>query len=312
MRNGSVFILLILLIGVILIAGCTNSTEAPVVTPVPTDSTILTGVSGDISTLQPTPTISAISEVTLENPETTEAQKISQAIDYLNTDVHNFALQQVQHSSAGYYNIAQICDVWQTIRNQWTYVSDPPNFDYWTSASDSINNGLKGNCADYATLNAAVMESIGGSARVVTACAPGGSPCHAYAEVFISDNYSDLQSITDSLRDRYGISPVYYHSYVDPSGNTEYWLNLDWQAYYPGGPFFQDDGSYNIFYPNGVYDVITNSGSTVVASTPSMQYLTGLTSGGTNNQEAPLVIPTTTSPALLYVPTTAQVLLHLT
>src|SRR5208337_4860201 len=251
MRSVSLLILMILLISVILMTGCTSSTEAPAATPVPTiDPTVLASMSGNILTPQPPPTPSVIQPI---STEATEANQIAQAIDYLNTDVHNFALQQVQHSSQGYYNIAQICDVWQTMYNQWTYVSDPPNFDYWTSASDSINNGLKGNCVDYATLNAAVIESIGGSSRVVTACAPNGGPCHAYAEVYLGDTDSDLQAATDYICSRYNCNGggISYHPYTDAQGNTEYWLNLDWSANFPGGSFFQDDGTYHVFYPDG-------------------------------------------------------------
>jgi len=257
MRNFSSLILLILLIGVIFIAGCTGSTES------------------------------------------TEANKIAQAIDYLNNPVvHNFALQQVQHSSTGYYNIAQICDVWQTIYNQWTYVSDPPNFNYWTSASDSINNGLKGNCADYATLNAAVIDSIGGSSRVVTACAPGGSPCHAYAEVYLGNTQSDLQKATDYICSRYmcGGSGISYHSYPDAQGNTEYWLNLDWSANFPGGSFFQDDGTYHVFYSDGSYYDTTCAGGNPCTITEHMNGQILLVSP---TAVAPITTPTPDSAALL-------------
>jgi hypothetical protein len=195
-----------------------------------------------------TPTIS---------PYNSEAVAVSKAIDYLNPTVKNFANQKIQHSSGGTYNIAQICDIWQSLFNQWTYVSDPPNFDYWTSASDSITNGLKGNCADYAVLNAAVIESIGGSARVITTCAPGGSPCHAYAEVGLANSQSGLQTASNYICSRYHCNAINTHSSTDAQGNTEYWLNLDWQANYPGGPFFQDDGTLQIFYPNGNYITIT-------------------------------------------------------
>jgi len=198
--------------------------------------------------------------------------------------VKNFANLHVKSVNGGEYDkigVNQISDIWDAIRPPyWTYVSDPANFDSFTSASDTINNGLKGNCEDFAILNAALVESIGGTSRVITACSPDESSCHAYAEVFISDDYSSLQSTTDYLRDRYGISPVYYHSYVDQSGNTEYWLNLDWWANNPGGPFFQDDGTYKIFYPDGTYNAIKNSGSTVVASASTV---------------VPLATPTTNS-----------------
>jgi tetratricopeptide (TPR) repeat protein len=257
--------------------------------------------SSPLTTLQPAPTVVSANiqpVITLlptptESGEDAEANQIAKAIDYLtNPTVHNFALQQVQHSSAGYYNIAQICDVWQSIYNQWTYVSDPPDLTYWTSASDSINNGLKGNCADYAILNAAVIESIGGSSRVVTACAPGGNPCHAYAEVYLGNTQSDLQKATDYICSRYNCvgGGISYHPFTDAQGNTEYWLNLDWSANFPGGSFFQDDGTYHVFYPDGSYYDTTCSGGTLCTITEKM------------NEQTPLVAPT-----LVMSPTLAPV-----
>jgi len=212
----------------------------------------------NIQSVVPTPTTQYIQPVRTTSTISvynTRAVAISKAIDYLNPTVKNFANQQVQRSSSGTYNLNQICDIWESIYKQWTYVSDPPNFDYWTSASDSITNGLKGNCADYAVLNAAVTESIGGSARVVTACAPGGSPCHAYAEVLIDP--SALQSFANYIGTRYSTTTIHYHIQTVSQGNKQYWLNLDWSANYPGGPFFQDDGSMQIYYPNGAYHTST-------------------------------------------------------
>lgn len=297
MRSAFFIILMIFLISVILVTGCTNSTETP------------TGTSPNVQTeITAYPTSRG-------SGEDTEANQISQAIDYLNSPtVHNFALQQVQHSNAGYYNIAQICDVWETIYNQWSYVSDPPNFDYWTSASDSINNGLKGNCADYATLNAAVIESIGGSSRVVTACAPGGSPCHAYAEVYLGDTPSDLQSASDYICSRYncGGGGISYHPFTDVQGNTEYWLNLDWSANFPGGPFFQDNGTYHVFYPDGSYYDTTCANGNPCTVTENMNVQPPLVAPTmvTLASSPALAVPTTVSPALLHAPTTAPVLLH--
>src|SRR5208283_4856458 len=234
----------------------------PQPTPTSSESNLANAGSGS-QLLQTTPTESLAQLVQEANQEkeVTEAQKISQAIDYLNPTVHNFALQQVQRSSSGAYTLSQICDVWQSIYNQWVYVSDPPNFDYWTSASDSITNGLKGNCADYAILNAAVIESISGTSRVVTTCAPGGSPCHAYAEVLLwqssTDTQSKLQDDANYISSRYGNKNINYHITTLPNGNTQYWLNLDWQANYPGGPYFKDDGTMQITYPNGIYVMST-------------------------------------------------------
>jgi len=219
-----------------------------------------TGELLHLNTPQPTLLSSEISQVTSEaNSEDMRANLIAQAIDWQNPVVKNFANARVQKTSSGFssegeINIAQVADVWQSIHNQWTYVSDPPDYTYWTSASDSINNGLRGNCADYAILNAAVIVAIGGSARVIRACPPDGSICHAYAEELTDP--TARQSISDYIGKRYGSKSINWHIETDFQGNTQYWLNLDWQANYPGGPYFKDNGIYDVYYPNGYHETL--------------------------------------------------------
>jgi transglutaminase-like putative cysteine protease len=87
--------------------------------------------------------------------------------------------------------IAQVCDLWEAIYANWSNVRDPPDFNYYLPASDSIMNGLKGNCVDYAILNAAVIASIGGKARVVIAYDSQGNG-HAYPEVYLGDSIEEL------------------------------------------------------------------------------------------------------------------------
>jgi len=211
---------------------------------------------GPLQSVSPIPTIRYIQPVgTTPSQYATRAESTAQAIDWKSSIVHNFAIQQVQKSSSGDYSINQICDVWESIFNQWTYVSDPPTFNYYTPASDSIKNGLKGNCLDYAILNAAVIQSIGGSTRVVTASDANGVG-HAYAEVYLTQNKAEVQQMADYICTRYKCQSINYHEFKNTQGNTEYWLNLDWQSRYPGGKYFNDNGHYQVFYPNGYYAVL--------------------------------------------------------
>jgi transglutaminase-like putative cysteine protease len=210
--------------------------------------------------LQTTPTksLAQILQEAKQEAEDKKANSISQAIDYTNPTTRDFAVGLVKKSSSGSYNIAQICDNWEYSYNNWVYVNDPAGQDYYSPASRTINLGLKGDCDDFAILNAAVIQSIGGSSRVVTACAPNGGPCHAYAEVYLADTQSELQAAANEICSRYHCNMINYHTYSPPHGNTQYWLNLDWQAKYPGGPFFQDDGTIHIFYPNGYHFTSTD------------------------------------------------------
>jgi len=206
----------------------------------------------------------------IESDENLKAQKISHAIDYTNPTTRDYALKLVTiGTTTGIVDINQICDIWDYGNGKWVYVNDPEGSDYYSPASRTINLGLKGDCDDFAILNAAVMESIGGKSRIITACSSKGI-CHAYAEVYMDDNNGELQSITNSLGKRYGIKTVYYHTDVNSKGNREYWLNLDWQADNPGGEIFLDTGSYGVYYPNGKYKVVNNSGFTVYHQTPTI------------------------------------------
>jgi hypothetical protein len=187
-----------------------------------------------------------------------KAESIASAIDYQNSVVHNFALQQISRSHSGDYTTGQICDIWDSIHNKWTYVSDAANLNYYTPASDSIKNGLKGNCLDYAILNAAAIESIGGSTRVITVDSPSEDG-HAYAEVYVADDKSELLSLETYIGERYHPKFVYHDEETTSDGQTHYWLNLDWQSNYPGGEFYKGNGTRYAFYPNGAYMKIGNN-----------------------------------------------------
>ena len=222
---------------------------------------IVSGCAKVASTPQVTPTKSP--SQLIQEIDDSKALMTSQAIDYTNPLTRDFAVGLVKKSSSGNYNINQICDIWEYGYNKWVYVNDPLGQDYYSPASRTISLGLKGDCDDFAVLNAAVIQSIGGSSRVVTACNVEG--CHAYAEVYI--NEADLQSVTNDIGSRYGVKTVYYQRSVVSKGVPSYWLNLDWWATNPGGEFFQDNGMKHIFYSDGSHYVSTNSGETIISKT---------------------------------------------
>lgn len=190
------------------------------------------------------------SSIKTQSVASQRADMIVEAMDYTNPTTRDFALMQIDHSHSGGYNIAQICDVWENIYNRWTYVNDPNGFEYFSPASRTINIGLKGDCDDFAILMASVMESIGGSPRVILASNTGGGG-HAYAEVYVASSKQGLQNIANYVCKRYHCSSIAYHTSYDNNGNPIYWLNLDWQSRYPGGKFWDNDGETLIVYPNG-------------------------------------------------------------
>ncbi|UZE92794.1 MAG: PGF-CTERM sorting domain-containing protein [Methanosarcinales archaeon] len=188
------------------------------------------------------------------------ATDVAETIDYQNPTTRNFAVQ-LAAEYPGEYNIGQICSIYEHIRGEWRYVSDPTE-GYYAPASESIENGLVGDCDDFAILMAATIEAIGGSSRVIYAYGPEGG--HAYAEVFFAKEGEEsaeqnLQYLTNKYQ-----TAVHYHT--DSRGRI--WLNLDWTARHPGGPFFEATDAWAI-YPNGYYEKIIGPTPTPTPAPPA-------------------------------------------
>jgi len=174
---------------------------------------------------------------------------IINAVDYRNPATRTFFLRQIlpTHSGSG---IAQMCDIWDYCNGNFVYVLDPSGEAYTAYASETISNGLKGDCEDFAILMAAGVLAIGGYARIVLEKVEEGG--HAYAEVCVPKEH--WRSVLFYLRERYpGVYSFRYH--IDDSGEAV-WLNLDYQLFarefdqHPGGPFLLGgDGVFQTCYP---------------------------------------------------------------
>ena len=185
-------------------------------------------------------------------------KKVAKAIEPTHPTVRTFALK-LARKYPGEYNVGQICIIFKYLEENWRYVSDPKGVDYVAPAHESIEAGLAGDCDDFAVLMASLIEAIGGSARVIVAWGPEGG--HAYCEVYVGSE-KDLEELIDWIceySDEYGTlsQKIYrwlvgqnyvFHYHKTASG--EVWLNLDWSAEYPGGPFFKSYKAYAV-YPDG-------------------------------------------------------------
>jgi hypothetical protein len=179
--------------------------------------------------------------------------------NYTNPIVRNFAAQLAgQHP--GTFNIAQVCDIYDYYKKNWKYVNDPQmrngGKDYFAFASETIQNNFNGDCDDFAILMCSSILSIGGEARLNTACDKEKTGCHAWAEVNIGT--VDINKINRYLSLRYNIPNLkaQYRHKGRRDGNNK-WLNLDWFAtsigqYHPGGEYF-DIGYGSTYYVNQEY-----------------------------------------------------------
>ncbi len=173
------------------------------------------------------------------------AQKISKAINPQNPITRDFAVI-LASKYPGEYSVEQICSIYHYLYQNWKYVNDPKGSDYFASASESIGNGLAGDCDDFAITMSALIEAIGGTSRVV--CAWGKEVGHAYAEVCFGNQADILKSLANKYKQE-----ALYHT--DKNG---IWLNLDRSAKHPGGPFLEAE-KLLIVYPDGRWERVTET-----------------------------------------------------
>lgn len=186
-----------------------------------------------------------------QSKQSETATKIKNAMDYTNPTTRDFAVSLIPNSHEGNYNIAQICDLWEAVYKKWTYVNDPKGSEYFSPASRTIQLDLKGDCDDFAITVGSIVQSIGGSSRIVTAYNENGKG-HAYPEVLVCSNKACMDKVASYIVKRYHAKSVGYHTRTK-DGVTQYWMNLDWQSQYPGGKYFHDAGEITIYYPNGYW-----------------------------------------------------------
>ena len=157
------------------------------------------------------------------------------ACDYDNPTVRNNAAALVALSS-GSFNLGQICDIFDFCYTNWSYVNDPITMDYYSKASETLKNGLNGDCDDFAILLCSMIIAVGGEARINSA--QDDTSGHAFSEVNIGK--TNREAIKQYLIARYGVSEMQHKE--DSSGNC--WLNLDWQGQYPGAKYWNYNRGY--------------------------------------------------------------------
>lgn len=166
--------------------------------------------------------------------------KILKAIEYNNPKVRNFALSATTkhfRDIRGYQKYRQTIQcfaVFKEIQSNWNYVNDPKGREYIASASESLQH-FSGDCDDHAILMAAAIRAIGGTPRLIH------TQAHIYPEMLIGSK-SDLETVVYLIKEVLFVEEsknqeIHYH--IDERGQI--WLNLDYTAKYPGGPFMSQE-----------------------------------------------------------------------
>jgi|WetSurMetagenome_2_1015567.scaffolds.fasta_scaffold00750_4 WD40 repeat protein len=167
--------------------------------------------------------------------------EIAISLDLGNSNVEQTAVNLAK-DFPGEYNINQVCEIFGTLRKEWFYFSDPSYANKYKSANLTLQDGMisntigMGNCDDFAILMSSLISSLGGSTRITFASNMSSTEGHAYSEVFLGwENDSQVDELINWIKAEYNLAEI-------PGLNRkdgEVWLNLDWWADYPGGPYYE-------------------------------------------------------------------------
>jgi transglutaminase-like putative cysteine protease len=131
---------------------------------------------------------------------------------------------EVARTYPGTYNIYQVCALFDTVKENVQYVSDPRGNDVWEPANVTLKIGA-GDCEDQAILLSSILEAIGGTTRVYL------TDTHAFAAVYIGNGTTATDAAVNGIRTYYGNVDVNY--LTDRYGS---WLMLDpTTSLYAGG-----------------------------------------------------------------------------
>jgi len=150
-------------------------------------------------------------------------ETINRLVEPAEPEVRNKAAE-VARSYPGAYNIYQVCALFDMVKENIEYVSDPRGNDVWEPANVTLKVGA-GDCEDQAILLSSMLEAIGGTTRVYL------TDTHAFAAVYIGNETNEIKTAVKGIRAYYGNVDVNY--LTDEYGS---WLMLDpTSSLYAGG-----------------------------------------------------------------------------
>jgi hypothetical protein len=180
-----------------------------------------------------------------------QEKELREAIDYKNPDVRNYAASIAikNFEDKAYLSSnrkwVQFFSVFKEINNNWKYVYDPINEDYYSSGSNTLkqlqfDGKFKGDCDDYSIMMASCIKAIGGEVRLVRTVIEskeGNRIGHMYPEVKFGDE-KDLETVVYLIKNIFFVEEALGKSifyFEDSKGFV--WLNFDYNDRYPGGKY---------------------------------------------------------------------------
>lgn len=198
------------------------------------DYTTLTYKNWDVREQKQSDLLS-VSPSIFENEADKVTRLVKAKIQPKDSVVRNFSVQHSLDFFKGYelkYNmLPRYLSLFKYINSGFKYVPDVQRDEYYATPRETILNGLGGDCDDHSILMASCLMSIGAKCRLVIV------EGHMYPEMYAGNKkeFDVLQQAIIQLFNDIKIERIYYHE-----NNGEYWINLDYTADYPGGPYMND------------------------------------------------------------------------
>lgn len=170
-----------------------------------------------------------------DGPLTKTVKSLQSKVDHQDSTVRNFAvahsLKFFDEYHTKYGPLVRVLSLFKHINSNFKYVSDSERDEYFATAKETIQNGMGGDCDDHTILMVSALKAIGAHCRMVL------TEGHLYPELLVGDEkaFELMQSAIILLFGKEAIGNIYYH---EQNGN--YWINLDYSARYPGGPYVSE------------------------------------------------------------------------
>ncbi len=170
-----------------------------------------------------------------ENADSKGTREIKAKVRVTDSVVRNFSvkhsLDYFKEYQGKYAMLTRHLSLFKYINSNFNYVPDAQRDEYFATAKETIQDGLAGDCDDHSILMASCLMSIGAKCRLVII------EGHMYPEMYVGDkaDFEVIQQAVVQLFNDQKVKNIFYHE-----NNGEYWINLDYTARHPGGPYMND------------------------------------------------------------------------
>lgn len=156
-------------------------------------------------------------------------------VNFKDSVVRNYAVHQsllhFEEYQPKYGATARWLSLFKAINGSFKYVPDALRDEYFADPRETILNGLGGDCDDHTILMVSAMRSIGAKTRMII------TDGHVYPEIYCG-NKKEFEVFKEAVLHLFEdniINGLHYREF-----NGEYWVNLDYTARHPGGPYLSD------------------------------------------------------------------------